>query len=50
MYDGCILGLTSSSNQVSLTTKKRDAQGMVPPTRIGKELNHISVLPFRLIF
>jgi len=26
-----ILGLTSSNNQVSLTTKKRSAQGMVPP-------------------
>ena len=37
VYNGCglscILGLTSSHNEVPLITKKRSAQGMVPPPR-----------------
>jgi len=46
MYDACILELTSSSNQFSLAAKKRGAQGMVPPTRVGKALKSPQCPPF----
>ena len=44
-----ILVLTSPNNQVSLTTKKRGAQGMVPSTIVGKAPSHLSVLQAVLV-
>jgi len=41
---GKYLMLTSSNNQVSLSTKKSGAQGMVPPTGVGKVSSHLGVL------
>jgi len=45
-----LLVIRKTSNNSSRKNRKSKNQSMVPPTRVGKTRNHLSVLPFVCLF